>query len=158
VALAAYWGCLTAGRVLLGALTPRIAAETLLRASLAAVFPGLLVLWAGRGPAAGAAGLPLVGLALAPIFPLLIATTPARVGAAHATHAIGFQVAAFYLGTACLPGTAGVLARRLGLDALGPFLLGTALALGALHVLRNVSQAREPAGRLAVSNPAGRCP
>lgn len=130
--LAAYWGSLTAGRVILGALTNRFSAETLLRASLAGVFPGVFVLWAGLGPAAGAFGLPLLGLALASIFPLLIATTPERVGATHATHAIGFQVAAFYLGAAALPGAAGVLARHLGLDVLGPFLFGMALGFGAL--------------------------
>jgi fucose permease len=131
--LATYWGSLTAGRVILGVLTSRFSTETLLRASLAGVFPGVLVLWAGVGPAAGAFGLPLLGLALAPIFPLLIGTTPHRVGTAHATHAIGFQVAAFYLGTAVLPGAAGVLARQRGLDVLGPFLFGTALGLGGLY-------------------------
>jgi fucose permease len=133
--LAAYWGSLTAGRVVLGALTNRFSVETLLCGSLAGVFPGIFVLWAGLGPAAGAFGLPLLGLALAPIFPLLIATTPERVGTTHATHAVGFQVAAFYLGTAALPGAAGVLARHLGLDVLGPFLFGTALGFGGLYGL-----------------------
>ena len=75
----------------------------------------------------------MLGLALAPIFPLLIATTPGRVGAVYATHAIGFQVAAFYIGSAALPSAAGLLARHFGLDVLGPFLLGTAIALGVLY-------------------------
>jgi hypothetical protein len=57
------------------------------------------------------------------------------VGTAHTTHAIGFQVAAFYLGTAALPGAAGVLARQRGLDVLGPFLFGTALGLIGLYGL-----------------------
>jgi fucose permease len=133
--LGVYWASLTLGRVAVAPLTRRVPAETLLRASLAAVPPGILVLWAGVGPAAGAGGLALLGLALAPIFPLLIATTPERVGTAYATHAIGFQVAAFYLGTAALPSAAGILAHRLGLDVLGPFLLATAVGLGGLHGL-----------------------
>jgi fucose permease len=145
--LAAYWGSLTLGRVVLGTLTGRFSAGTLLRASLPGVFPGVLVLWAGVGPAAGALGLPLLGLALAPIFPLLIATTPGRVGAAYATHAIGFQVAAFYLGTAVLPGAAGVLARHRGLDMLGPFLFGTALGLGGLYGLGPGGRRTEVRGR-----------
>jgi fucose permease len=145
--LAVYWGSLTAGRVALGALTTRVPAETLLRTSLAAVPLGVLVLWAGVGPTAGAAGLPLLGLALAPIFPLLIATTPNRVGAAYATHAIGFQVAAFYLGSAALPGAAGLLARYLGLDVLGPFLLGTALVLGMLYGIGADGRSCEARGR-----------
>src|SRR5262249_11711428 len=106
--LGVYWGSLTAGRVALGALTSRVSNETLLRTSIATLPLGVLVLWIGVGPAAGAAGLLLLGLALAPIFPLLIATTPNRVGAVDATHAIGFQVAAFYVGSAALPSAAGL--------------------------------------------------
>jgi hypothetical protein len=44
-------------------------------------------------------------------------------------------VATFYLGTAALPGAAGVLARHLGLDVLGAFLFGTALGFGGLYGL-----------------------
>jgi fucose permease len=131
--LAVYWGSLTAGRVALGALVTRLGTEALLRTSLATVPAGVLVLWVGVGPTAGATGLPLLGLALAPIFPLLIATTSGRVGVVYATHAIGLQVAAFYLGSAVLPGAAGLLASSRGLDTLGPFLLGTAIALGGLY-------------------------
>jgi fucose permease len=131
--VAVYWGSLTAGRIALGALTRRVAVRTLLSASLAGVPLGVLVLWARVGPASGAAGLGLLGLALAPIYPLLITITPERVGAAYATHAIGFQVAAFYLGTAVLPGAAGILARHAGLEILAPFLLATAAVLGVLH-------------------------
>jgi MFS family permease len=71
------------------------------------------------------------------------------VGAAYATHAIGFQVAAFYLGTAVLPGAASVLARHRGLDMLGPFLFGTALGLGGLYGLG-------PGGRRLRSAPGPR--
>jgi fucose permease len=133
--LGVYWGSLTVSRVALGALASRVSTDALLRASLAAVPLGVLVLWAGVGPAAGAGGLLLLGLALGPIFPLLITATPDRVGASYATHAIGFQVAAFYVGSAALPGAAGLLARHLGLDALGPFLLVTAIGLGALYAI-----------------------
>jgi fucose permease len=145
--LAVYWGSLTAGRVILGALTTRLGVERLLRGSLAGLPVGILVLWAGLGPAAGAAGLALLGLALAPIYPLLIATTPGRVGARHATHAVGCQVAAFYLGTAALPGAAGLLARQVGLDVLGPFLLAIALGLGALYGAGNGRPRTGPPGQ-----------
>jgi fucose permease len=131
--VAVYWGSLTAGRVVLGALTARVPAEAILRGGLLGVPVGLVWLWAGLGPSSGAFGLAVLGLALAPIFPLLIAATPVRVGAAHASHAVGFQIAGAYLGAAALPGAAGVLARRLGLEVLGPFLLAVAAALGGLY-------------------------
>jgi fucose permease len=130
---AVYWGSLTVGRVALGALTARISAEAILGGSLIGVPVGVVWLWAGLGPASGAAGLAILGLALAPVFPLLIAATPERVGAPYAAHAIGFQIAGFCLGAAALPGAAGVLARHLGLEVLGPFLLATAAGLGGLY-------------------------
>jgi fucose permease len=74
-----------------------------------------------------------LGLLLAPIFPLLIAETPSRVGPRHAAHAIGFQVAAATLGAGILPALAGRLARETSLEAIGPFLLGTTLLLLVLH-------------------------
>ena len=138
--LAAYWGSLTAGRIVLGALTPRVSPEAILGASLIGVPLGVVWLWAGLGPASGATGLVVLGLALAPIFPLLIAATPERVGAPYAAHAIGFQIAAAYLGTAALPGAAGVLARHFGLEVLGPFLLGNAAALAGLYGIEKGSR------------------
>ncbi|XYH94190.1 hypothetical protein ACMHYB_41080 [Sorangium sp. So ce1128] len=51
------------------------------------------------------------------------------------TLAVGFQVAAAYLGGAALPGAAGVLAKTYGLEVLGPFLLVVSLGLLALHEL-----------------------
>ena len=144
--LAVYWGSLTAGRVVLGALAARVSPEAILRGSLIGVPLGVGWLWAGLGPASGAAGLAVLGLALAPIFPLLIAATPGRVGAPYAAHAIGFQIAAHCLGTAALPGAAGLLARRVGLEVFGPFLLGTAAALGALYGIQLAWHGRRSRG------------
>jgi fucose permease len=131
--MALFWASLTVGRVALGAATSRVPPGHLLRASLAAVPAGVLLLGAGWGPGAGALGLPLVGLALGPIFPLLIATTPARVGAPLAPHVIGVQIAAFYLGAAALPGVAGLLVRHTGLETLGPLLLVNALTAAVAY-------------------------
>ena len=65
-------------------------------------------------------GLALIGLALAPIFPSLIATTPERLGTAHTANGVGFQIAAAVLGQSLLPGMMGILARHLGLEMVGP--------------------------------------
>ena len=76
----------------------------------------------------------LVGFSiLIPIFPLLIAETPAQVGERHAAHAIGFQISAATLGAGALPALAGLLVRHVGLESLGPFLLGTTVLLLLLH-------------------------
>jgi hypothetical protein len=70
------------------------------------------------------------------------------VGARHSAHAIGFQVAAATLGAAALPSLAGVLLGRLGLEALGPFLLVTTLTLLGLH-----ERTASPRDRSAAAGP-----
>jgi fucose permease len=148
--VAAYWGSLTAGRVVLGALSARVTPEAIVRGSLIGIPIGVAWLWAGLGPSSGATGLALLALALSPIFPLLIAATPGRVGAPYAAHAVGFQIAGAYLGAAAVPGAAGVLARHLGLEVLGPFLLAVAAALGGLYAI-DVAWRRGRAGALVRS-------
>jgi fucose permease len=124
-----YWGSLTVGRVLFGVVAGFARIELLLRACLVAIVAGTALIWLDLAELASFLGLALVGLALAPIFPSLIATTPARLGPAHTANAVGFQVAAAALGGALLPGLIGVLAGRIGLDVVAPALFVAACLL-----------------------------
>jgi fucose permease len=137
---AAYWGSIAGGRIAIGFAVDRLGADRLVRAgSLGAVAGALL--YALLPGAAGAAGLALLGLSLAPIFPLLMARTPERVGAA-AAHAIGFQVAAATLGTAVLPSAHGAIADALGARAIPPALAGLAGLVAGLVALLNGTSGR----------------
>jgi fucose permease len=129
IAAAAYWGSIFAGRIAFGALAHHVAPATILRLATTGAPLLAAALALSHGSAAASATLSGLGLLLAPIFPLLIAETPGRVGERHAPHAIGFQVAAATLGAGTLPALAGLLMRRAGLEALGPFLLAGALLL-----------------------------
>jgi fucose permease len=123
-----FWAMLTIGRIVFGAAAARLGINRLLRWSIlgtvvsAALFmiPTLAVGFVAVG---------LMGLSLAAIFPTLTSDTPNRVGMRHAANAIGFQTGAASIGFAALPGLAGVLAARLGLEMLGPFLLITAVMM-----------------------------
>jgi fucose permease len=110
-----------------------------LRLCLAGTPLGALLVWTGADGVGSVIGLVLLGLCFAPVFPLLIGLTPARVGSSHAGHAIGLQVAAAALGGGALPAAVGVAARRAGLEVVGPFLLVTAVAT---LVLYEASEAR----------------
>ncbi|HXW05721.1 MAG TPA: MFS transporter [Vicinamibacterales bacterium] len=132
----AYWAALTAGRLLGAALVVRVGIVPLLRISTALVAAGLAVFGFGWS----LAGLVLAGTAAGPIFPSLIAVTPARVGARHAANAVGFQVAGAALGQAVVPSMLGVLADTFGF---GVFLftlavLSTSLMLVHERVIRCV--------------------
>jgi fucose permease len=133
VTVAGYWGSLFAGRLAFGAAAHHVAPLKLLRLSLAAAPLAALLVAASDRALAGGVGLLALGFLLAPVFPLLIAETPDRVGAAHAAHAIGFQVSAATLGAGILPAAAGLLLRRAGLEALGPLLLAGTLAVLVVH-------------------------
>ena len=111
-----FWGAMTAGRVIAGGLAGRVPAGALLRVAVGLAPVMALALAADLGPLAS--GLALVGLGflLAPIYPLAVVATPGRVGERSATRVIAYQVGAAYLGTAALPGLAGVLARAYGLE------------------------------------------
>jgi len=122
-----FWASLALGRVGLGFVVDRVGPDRLLRGIvpvLVLAAAGFAVLPAGPGLVATA----LVAACLAPIYPTLMARTPARLGAAAAVHAVGVQVAAATLGAGMVPALLG-----LGPIAAIPWLLlGLALALAWL--------------------------
>lgn len=128
-----FWGGLMAGRVGFGLVANRFPLPALVRSAIGGMLAATLLVALDPFDGASAAGLALLGVACGPVFPSLIAATPARVGAAHAANAVGFQVSAAALGQALLPWATGGLARGLGLDVLGPVLVALAVLLVLLH-------------------------
>lgn len=128
----AYWGGIAVGRFALGAAIDRFGADRLLRCSTFLVVIGSLI-FACAGGLWGATGLILAGLALAPIFPTLMARAPERLGSAVALHAIGFKVSAAMIGGAVFPAVGGLLADRAGLNSITWCAVGTSCALLVLH-------------------------
>ncbi|MCJ7737937.1 MAG: MFS transporter [Anaerolineae bacterium] len=111
----------------------RLSINAMVRASTIALTAGAALVWWNPSDLLGFLGLALMGLGFAPIFPLLQLVTPARVGLEHAANAIGFQSAAGYLGMGLMPGLAGMLAERWGLEVVGPFLLAGSLGMLVLY-------------------------
>ena len=83
-------------------------------------------------------GFVILGGALAGIFPALIATTPQRIGAQRAQHAIAWQVGAAAAGGSGISALIGLLIDTTSLAILGPAILALALLL----VLANSALAR----------------
>ncbi len=131
---AAYWACLTAGRVAVGFAVARVGPDRLIRAGTLGAVAGT-AMYAALPGAAGALGLLLLGLSLAPIFPMLMSRTPDRLGTELTAHAVGLQVGAATLGVAALPSAHGVLADTFGLGAIPVALTGVAVLLAALYAL-----------------------
>jgi fucose permease len=128
-----YWGSLMVGRVLFGAVANRIPLVLTLRLCIVGAAAGALLFWLEPTRSLSLLGLMSMGFFFAPVFATLISLTPARVGAAHADSAIGFQVASAALGAAVLTGVTGLLAASYGLEAIGPTLLTATLVLLVLY-------------------------
>jgi len=128
-----YWASLTAGRLLSGLVVSAVSVDRLLRGCMLGIVLGAGLVWLNVTTLASCLGLALMGLASAPIFPSLISATPARLGAAHVAHGVGFQIAAAVLGQSLLPAAVGVVARSAGLESVGAMLFTAALVLLAAH-------------------------
>ena len=151
---AGFWASLLAGRVAVGFVVDRVGPDRVLRLSAALALAGAVVFASGDG-AVSRVGLLVMAAALAPVYPTLMARTPARLGAATSVHAIGFQVSGATLAAAALPAALGVLASRVGLGAVAPAVAGVALVFLALHeLLLRVTPRAAVAERRAR---AGRC-
>lgn len=130
-----YWGTFTIGRFLFGIISPWLPAKTWLRACVILTALSVLLLLFPNNPQLGLAALALSGVAQAPIFATLISLMPKLVGREHAANAIGYVVGAAGVGLAILPSIAGILAERISLEAIPPFILGQCLVLILLFEL-----------------------
>jgi fucose permease len=128
-----YWMGSTVGRVFFGFIATRFTVKRLLRVTIFGAICSAALIWINVVDLLSFLGLAMLAFMLAPVFPLITSTTPERVGAEHGANAIGFQVAAASLGATFLPALAGVLAERVGLEVIGPFLLVASVVLLLLH-------------------------
>ena len=95
------------------------------------------------------AGLVLVGLGCAPIYPSIIHATPARFGAARSQALIGLEMAGAYVGTCLMPPLFGALSERLSISLMPLYLL----ALLAVMFLAN-ERANRASGLVRSARPA----
>jgi fucose permease len=144
-----FWAMLTVGRLVLGAVADWVGIERLLRGSMIGVVVAAALFLVPTLVGAFAA-VALMGLSLSAIFPTLTSDTPNRTGPRHAANAISLQTGAASLGLAVLPGLAGILAARVGLEVVGPFLLISA----GLMLLTNEAAIRLAARRAGEDRPA----
>lgn len=124
-----FWAMLTLGRVVFGAAAQRIGINRLLRLSMIATVGASALVVIGS-VWTGFLGIALLGLTLSIIFPTLTAETPNRVGVEHAANGIGLQTGGASIGFAVMPGLAGALAERAGLES-----IGWVLVIGSLLML-----------------------
>lgn len=131
---AARWASLfylgiTLGRFISGFVTDRLGNRNMIRIGLAIITVGLLaVILPVKIGFVTLAGLALIGLGCAPIYPCIIHETPRNFGAENSQAIIGIQMASAYTGSTFMPPIFGLLASITTI-ALYPAYLGLFLFL-----------------------------
>ena len=115
-----------AGRVVLGPVAERLGPARVLAAAVAGVPLGAALMVLPGPGALAVAGLMLLGLAAAPVFPLFTLTT-------GTTRMVSLQVAASAVGGAAIPAGLGLLLGAAGPRLLAPSLLVLGLAMAGLY-------------------------
>lgn len=137
-----FWAGLAGGRVALGLFGNRVAPARLLDASVAVATLAALAFWLAPPLMSALIALPILGVAVSVIFPLLLSITPARVGASMTSHAVGYELAAGTLGGGSLPALTGLALQAAGLLTLGPLLTVFATGLLVLHLVSRLMPTR----------------
>ena len=124
---------ITAGRALNGFLTLKLNDRQLIRLGQAIIASGVLALLLPLGEAASLAGLVLIGLGCAPIYPCVIHSTPDHFGAENSQAIIGVQMASAYTGVCVMPPLFGLIANHLSTGLFPLFLLAVLLLMFLTH-------------------------
>ena len=128
--VSALWLGFTLGRVMLGFLINRFGAVRFVNVSLTTLVIGLLSWWLLPGQWLS---LPLIGFAIAAIFPATIWLMPQRVPASVVPAAIGFVTSVASVGAALIPTVIGWIADRLGLESIPVLILLLAVGMTIVH-------------------------
>ena len=130
-----YWATFTVGRIVAGLYAKREGGKLLVLGGLIAALLGAVLLWWNPANVANLIAVPLIGFAIAPIFPALISGTSQRVGMHYAANTIGMQIAAGGLGAAIIPSLVGILARQVSLEVIPVCLMVLFTGLLGLYAL-----------------------
>ena len=119
---------ITAGRAACGFLTLKLSDTQMIRLGQGVLAVGVAALLVPGPQLLALAGLVLVGVGCAPIYPSIIHATPDHFGADRSQAVIGIQMASAYVGNLVMPPLFGLLANNITL-ALFPFYLLVLLVL-----------------------------
>lgn len=119
---------ITVGRAISGFLTIKLNDKKMIRLGQFIIVIGIVTTLIPLGSVTSMAGLILIGLGCAPIYPCVIHSTPAHFGADKSQAIIGVQMASAYIGTCLMPPLFGLIANYISV-ALFPVYLLVILAL-----------------------------
>lgn len=132
---------ITAGRFINGFLSMKLSDSALIRLGLSITAVGVVLLLIPGSVLPALAGLLILGLGCAPIYPCIIHSTPAHFGADNSQALIGVQMASAYIGCVLMPPLFGLVADHLGIFLYPAYLLAFLILMTWMHeqVLRKTA-------------------
>ncbi|MBO5212753.1 MAG: MFS transporter [Clostridia bacterium] len=133
---------ITVGRAVSGFITAKLNDTQMIRLGLGVTVIGVVMVILPFSNALSLAGLVVMGIGCAPIYPCVIHSTPQRFGVDKSQALIGVQMASAYTGTCLMPPFFGLLAQHIGVY-LFPIFIGIILVVAVLmheylcHSLKN---------------------
>lgn len=124
---------ITIGRAVCGFLTLKLNDVQMVRLGLGIILIGIAAMLLPMGQGVSLAGLVLVGLGCAPVYPSLIHATPDNFGADKSQAIIGVQMASAYVGTCLMPPLFGLIAQNLTPGLFPVYLLVFLAVMTASH-------------------------
>lgn len=124
---------ITAGRALSGFLTMRLSDSRMVRLGQGIIAVGLAAFLLPLGEYAALAGLILIGLGCAPIYPSIIHATPTHFGADKSQAIIGVQMASAYVGNCLMPPLFGLIANHITVSLFPFYLLVILIVMILMH-------------------------
>ena len=136
---------ITAGRALSGFLTIKLNDTQMIRLGQGLILFGILLLFLPFGSVSSLAGLILIGLGCAPIYPSIIHSTPEHFGADRSQAMIGVQMASAYMGICLMPPIFGFIANHVSVSLFSVYLLVILVFMAIMHekMLSKVTAAKD---------------
>ncbi len=113
---------ITVGRGISGFVTYKLSDKNMIRLGQIIIAAGILLIILPFGERTAMAGIVLVGLGCAPIYPCVIHSTPAHFGVDKSQAIVGVQMACAYIGSCFMPPLFGILANNVSVALFAPYI------------------------------------
>lgn len=124
---------ITVGRAISGFISMKLNDRNMIRLGSGIIIFGILIMLLPLGETAALAGLLIIGLGCAPIYPCVIHSTPIYFGTERSQSIIGVQMASAYVGNCVMPPLFGIIANHIGIGLLPIFLIILIVGLIVMH-------------------------
>ena len=126
---------ITVGRAISGFITMKLNDVQMIRLGQGIIAAGIVVMLLPGPHIVSLAGLILIGLGCAPVYPCIIHSTPDHFGAERSQAVIGVQMASAYIGTCLMPPLFGLIANHISITLFPVYLMVLLILMIVMHEL-----------------------